>query len=110
MVQVTTHGTGAESSGVFHIKYPDAGMIKGTVTCVFMTANVAYIVGQIDQSKNAAWLVGNYVEIGVQDNGASLDNANFSPDQETPPACGPSIIATPNLPLVSGGFVIQDGT
>lgn len=109
MMQISSHGTGTEASGVFHLAYPHAGMVAGTVTCAAVSGTTAYVVGRIDRSRNADWVVGNYVLLGVQDNGGSLDMANFSPDQAAAPGCGPSIIATPNLPLVSGGFVVLGG-
>jgi len=104
-------------SGSFTITYPDGTSVAGTVACAVATGTVAYATGQITESSGPRqatnnWLVGNYLVIGVQDNGepgAGTDKLNFSPGFATHPGCGAHPDATPVFVIVDGNYRVVDG-
>src|SRR5262249_4253260 len=104
---------GSAAIGGFRISYPDRTFAVGQATCVFVAGNTAYLTGRIPRSggprsQSENWLSGNYIVIGVQDNGkpgtAVPDDLNFSPGFGTDPGCGPNVAATPVFPIVRGNY------
>jgi hypothetical protein len=116
-VNAVEDGTGVR--GGFTLVYPDGTVVGGVATCLSVTGDVAYLTGRIAravgprQSANN-WLPGNYLVIGVQDNGepgtAGPDMVNFSAGFAADPGCGPNIAATPNLSIVDGDYRVVDAT
>jgi hypothetical protein len=99
--------------GQFNIRYPNGTYVQGHVTCLYVQGTQAYIVGQIDRTAgNAIWAEGQFIVIGIQDNGepesSPPDLLNFSPGFDTEPACGPNGAAAPVIPVVSGNFEVKD--
>jgi hypothetical protein len=102
--------------GSFGITYPDGTSVSGTPSCLSIDGNTAYVIGRIDESAGPRrdpnnWQPGNYLVIGLQDNGnpgnGSADSLNFSPGFTSQPACGPNSAATPVLPIVDGNFHVS---
>ena len=114
-VQLAATQTVVGASGEFTITYPDRTIVFGTGTCLFVSGQTAYLTGRITvafgprrQANN--WLAGNYIIIGVQDNGsAGPDRLNFSPGFAANPGCGPNPAAAPDIPITRGGFLIVGG-
>lgn len=111
--------TNAGLKGGFTITYPDGTSVTGTVTCLAVTAKTAYATGKITafsgprQAVNG-WSPGNYLVIGVQDNGspgtAGPDMLNFSPGFPVDPGCGPNGEATPVFAIVDGNYRVVDAS
>src|SRR5258708_27931542 len=60
--------------GGFTISYPDGTFATGSVTCLFVAANTAYVTGQITSSSGPrqqadSWVPGRYLLIRVPDKG-----------------------------------------
>jgi len=118
-VHVNAIQTNAGLRGSFTITYPDGTFITGTVSCLVINGTTAYVTGVITasggprQSTNN-WSPGNYLFIGVQDNGepgtgtSTPDQANFSQGFAGTPVCGPDMSATPTLSAVTGNFQVFD--
>jgi hypothetical protein len=112
-VNVSAKDTTNGYQGQFNIRYPNGTYLQGHVTCLFVQDNQAYIIGQVDRTEGStAWEEGEYIVIGIQDNGppgsSPPDLLNFSPGFPTEPACGPNGAAVPFIPVVSGNFEVQD--
>lgn len=99
--------------GGFTITYPDGTFATGRATCLFVGGNTAYVTGKIAESGGPRqqannWFAGDFVVVGVQDNGepgtAGPDQLNFSPGFATDPGCGPNSAATPVFPIVDGNY------
>jgi hypothetical protein len=107
------------SLGGFTITYPDGTYAVGTVTCLDVTANVAYLTGRIAWSggprkETNKWFPGSHLIIGVEDNGnggagETPDRMNFSPGLATDPGCGPNLVARPDFVIVRGNYRVVDG-
>jgi hypothetical protein len=103
--------------GSFEITYPDGTAVSGKPVCLSVSGNTAYVTGKIDQSSGPrqatnSWLPGNYLVIGVQDNGepGSADRLNFSTGFTTDPGCGPNSAARPDFTIVNGNYQVFDGS
>jgi hypothetical protein len=112
-VNVSAKETTKGYQGQFNIQYPNGTYVKGHVTCLFVDNNVAYIIGQIDKTEGSTlWTGGQYIVIGIQDNGdpetSPPDLLNFSPGFNEEPACGPNGAASPVIPIVEGNYVVKD--
>jgi hypothetical protein len=105
--------TAAGLKGGFSIDYPDGTFAVGLASCLAVAGATAYITGQItgsggprQQANN--WLPGDFVVIGVQDNGepgaAAPDRLNFSPGFAADPGCGPNDAATPVFSIIAGNY------
>jgi hypothetical protein len=102
-------------NGSFTITYPDGTVAAGSPVCLSVTGNTAYITGRIDQSSGPRqttnnWLPGNYLVIGVQDNGepGRADRLNFSRGSSGNPGCGPTSDASPVFTIVDGNYQVFD--
>ena len=109
--------TKAGVRGSFTITYPDHTFATANDTCLYVSGNTAYVTGRITRSGGPRyvtplnWLPGNYIVIGIQDNGnpgTVPDQLNFSPGFATDPGCGPNSAATPDFPIVSGNYRVTD--
>ena len=118
-LHVNAVNTPAGVRGGFMIMYPDGTFVRGVVTCLFVSGNTAYVTARIVQStgpRQATFPVGDFIAIGVQDNGSpgtgpTPDLVNFSPGFPAPPdptVCGPNPAAFPNIPIVQGNFQVFD--
>jgi hypothetical protein len=105
--------TAAGVKGGFTIDYPDGTFATGSAACLSVSGNTAYVTSQITSSGGPRqqannWSPGNYIVIGVQDNGepgtAGPDLMNFSPGFTTDPGCGPNGAATPVFPITTGNY------
>ena len=105
--------TSARLQGGFTITYPDGTFADGSATCLFVSNNTAYVTGQIADSggprqQTNNWFSGDYIVIGVQDNGepgtAGPDMLNFSRGFATDPGCGPNGAAAPVFPITTGNY------
>ena len=105
--------------GSFTITYPDGTSVAGNVTCLAVTGNTAYVTGKITESSGPRsvpnnWPVGNFLIVGVQDNGepgtSGPDKLNFSPGFATDPGCGPNSAAVPVLNIVKGNYKVSDAS
>jgi hypothetical protein len=103
--------------GSFSITYPDGTSVSGTPSCLSVNGDTAYVIGRIDESAGPRrdpenWQPGNYLVIGIQDNGNpgkdGTDNLNFSPGFTSQPACGPNSAAAPVIPIVDGNYHVSD--
>ena len=100
----------SQTQGGFVITYPDGTYVAGSSACLSVSGTTAYLTGRIILSHGARvqadnWSAGNYVVIGVQDDGgAGPDLLNFSPGFATNPGCGPNGAATPAFPIAKGNF------
>jgi hypothetical protein len=112
-VHVNAIDSRAGLKGGFTVAYPDGTVVSGSVTCLFVGGNTAYVTGQITSSSGPRqqannWLPGSYIVVGAQDNGqpgtAGPDQLNFSPGFATDPGCGPNAAATPVFPIVMGNY------
>ena len=122
-LQVNAKSTGKNPDdvrGTFSITYPDAPKnnpkdnteVDGTVVCLAVAGNEARLVGRIEsamgpqaEGTNPVFNKGQYVRIGVLDNGDN-DKANFSAGEQTFNACNGE---NPTLDVVEGiGFVVKD--
>jgi hypothetical protein len=107
------------SAGAFTITYPDGTYVIGRSTCLVVDGNIAYLTGRIDLSGGPrritnAWGRGNYLVVGVEDNGNGRaqdtpDRMNFSPGTATDPGCGPIGTASPDFVIVRGNYRVVDG-
>jgi hypothetical protein len=101
---------GGNARGHFWIRYPNgAGEFGGHVICLTVVANQAWLVGQIEtvRAPRASFVVGNYVNMRLIDNGSpgTLDGANFDPGTPTPDTC-PS--GNGYVPISQGNYVVHD--
>jgi hypothetical protein len=105
--------TSAGLIGGFTISYPDQTFATGTATCLSVLGGTAYVTGKITDSggprqQGNNWLVGNYLIVGIQDNGqpgtAGPDQLNFSPGFSADPGCGPNLAADPVFSVVTGNY------
>jgi hypothetical protein len=109
--------TAAGLSGGFTITYPDGTFAAGPATCLAITGTAAYVTAQITSSGGPRqqannWLPGDFLVIGVQDNGqpgtAGPDRLNFSPGFAADPGCGPNGAAAPVFAITAGNFRVFD--
>ncbi len=108
--------TPAGLKGGFTVQYPDSTQASGSVTCLYVNGNTAFIDAQITSASGPRlaannWFVGGYLVIGVQDNGepgAGADRVNFSPGFASQPDCGPNDAAIPAFLLVEGNYQVFD--
>jgi len=116
-VHVNANQTESGPKGSFVVTYPDGTYVHGKVTCLFTSKNVTYVTGKITESHGPRrtpnnWSPGNFLVVGVQDNGGTgaggPDDLNFSPGFATNPGCGPNGDAVPVFPTVSGGYQVVD--
>ncbi len=111
-LHVKAKSTGAspnDSQGRFLITYPDGTRVRGPILCLAVTGNEARLVGRIESASgpreaNGTFENGEYVRIGVRDNGTN-DQANFSPGEPSFTSCNGE---NPNLDVVQGNFVVKD--
>lgn len=113
-------GTRWGAPGAFTITYPDGTYAIGASTCLVVNGKVAYITGKIALSGGPrraanAWNRGNYLVVGVEDNGnggasETPDRLNFSPGTTADPGCGPNGMATPDFKIVRGNYRVVDGS
>ena len=109
-VQMEAVQTFGGPRGEFAITYPNRTLAFGAATCLFVSGNTAYLTGRIIRANGPGaaannWFAGNYIVIGVQDNGpAGPDLLNFSPGFAADPGCGPNAAATPVFPITRGNF------
>lgn len=105
--------------GSITIDYPDGTALAGTVTCLFVSGNTAYVTGRITEASGPrqapnGWFPGDFLVVGVQDNGepgtAGPDRMNFSPGFDSDPGCGPNGDAVPVFPIVSGNYQVSAAT
>jgi hypothetical protein len=101
--------------GSFTINYPDGTAVTGTPVCLSVTGTTAYITGRIDQAGGPRqagnnWSPGNYLVIGVSDNGepGTADELNFSRGSQTDPGCGENSAAKPVFTIVDGNYQVFD--
>ncbi|HEY0533510.1 MAG TPA: hypothetical protein VGD29_18115 [Actinoplanes sp.] len=102
--------------GAFTITYPDGTYASGMSSCLVVDAKTAYLTGKITLSggprrETNSWQRGNYLVIGVQDNGDGTvvaDELNFSTGTETDPGCGPKANAIPVFFIVKGNYRVTD--
>jgi hypothetical protein len=107
--------TGAK--GGFTIRYPAGTTVTGRVSCLTVTGTVAFVTGVITESSGLLvarnnWAPGNYLVIGVADNGepgtAGPDRLNFSAGLPVDPNCGRNDLAIPTIKIVAGNFQVFD--
>jgi hypothetical protein len=113
-----------DAQGTFSITYPghpdvahDNTYVRGPILCLdvsvseaLLAGNAALLVGQIGSASgpradNGDFEKGEYVRIGIMDNGTS-DKANFSAGEQTFTSCNGE---TPNLDVLEGNFVVEEG-
>jgi hypothetical protein len=102
--------------GAFTVTYPDGTYATGASNCLVVNNKTAYLTGKIALSggpRRAAnsWQRGNYMVIGIKDNGNGtdvMDELNFTPGTTADPGCGPNAVANPNLFLVKGNYWVTD--
>jgi hypothetical protein len=104
--------------GGFTVTYPDGTFAIGTITCLTVEGDVAFITGKIALSGGPRkdpnkWLRGHHLIIGVEDNGnggagEEPDKLNFSPGTPTDPGCGWNTTADPYLYIVKGNYRMMD--
>ena len=102
--------------GAFTITYPDGTYATGTSSCLVVDDKTAYLTGKIILSggprrETNRWQRGNYLVIGVQDNGDGTglaDELNFSIGTESNPGCGPKANAVPVFFIVKGNYRVTD--
>jgi hypothetical protein len=102
--------------GAFTITYPDGTYATGTSNCLVVNDRTAYLTGRIVLSggprrDSNTWQRGNYLTIGVQDNGdgtVTPDELNFSTGSVADPGCGPNAAANPVLFIVKGNYRVTD--
>jgi hypothetical protein len=102
--------------GAFKITYPDGSYVTGTSNCLVVNGKTAYLTGKIALSGGARrdtnnWQRGNYMVVGVQDNGDGTvvaDKLNFSPGTVADPGCGPNSMAGPDFFVVKGNYWVTD--
>jgi hypothetical protein len=115
-VQMEAVQTFGRPTGEFVIAYPNRTVVFGVATCLSVSGHTAYLTGKIRFATGpglqaASWFAGNYIIIGVQDNGsAGPDLLNFSPGFATNPGCGPNPTATPVFPITRGNFLVFGGS
>jgi hypothetical protein len=112
-------GTSRGVAGAFTVTYPDGTYVIGHSTCLTVDGRIAYLAGRIDLSGGPrkttnAWAKGNYLIVGVQDNGngqagETPDKMNFSAGMATDPGCGSHGMATPDFVIVRGNYRVVDG-
>jgi len=113
-VRVTAVEAATGLQGTFTVTYPDRTKVVATDTCLFVSGTTAYVTGRIllaggPRVKAANLTRGNYVIVGVADNGgAGSDLLNFSSGFAVNPGCGPNFAATPVFPIVRGRFLVND--
>lgn len=113
-VRVNAIEAAGTARGSFAVTYPDGTAVAATDTCLFVSGTTAYVTGRIivahgPRAQSANMLPGNYVIVGVEDNGgAAPDLLNFSPGFSVNPGCGPNFAATPAFPIVKGHYRVDD--
>jgi len=113
---VNANDTPAGLKGSFTISYPDGTSVAGVPACLFVDGTAAYVISRITQSSGARvsqnnWPVGNFLVIGVQDNGepGTNDKLNFSPGVSAQPACAANMDASPVFTIVAGNYQVSPG-
>lgn len=109
-------GSTSGQLGAFTITYPDGTYAIGASSCLVVTGKTAYVTGRIALSGGPrittnSWQRGNYMVVGVQDNGDGTtvaDKLNFSPGQATDPGCGRNGAADPDFFIVKGNYWVTD--
>jgi hypothetical protein len=101
--------------GSFTIDYPTGTHVEGKVTDGQVDSNkVGYAWGQVTESNDGRWVVGEYVVMGVLDEGQPgvqppKDALNFSVSSASPPGTGQAIPSgDPNLTLIEGNLRVSD--
>ena len=102
--------------GAFTVTYPDGTYATGTSSCLAVDGHTAYLTGRITLSGGPrrdtnSWQRGNYLIIGVQDNGdgtTAADELNFTVGTATDPGCGPKPNAIPVFFIVKGNYRVTD--
>jgi hypothetical protein len=102
--------------GAFTITYPDGTYATGTSNCLVVNGKTAYVTGKIVLSGGPRrdannWQRGNYLMIGVQDNGdgtVTPDELNFTPGSATDLGCGPNAGSIPVFFIVKGNYRVTD--
>ncbi|WP_433291458.1 hypothetical protein ACQP2F_25520 [Actinoplanes sp. CA-030573] len=102
--------------GAFTITYPDGTYATGASSCLVVDGKTAYLTGRIVLSGGPrrdtnSWQRGNYVVIGVRDDGDGTvvaDKLNFSPGTAADPGCGPYGAASPDFFIVKGNYRVTD--
>jgi hypothetical protein len=105
--------TSSPATGGFLVTYPDHTVFGGNATCLYVSGKTAYLTGLINHGSGPRvasenWTAGNYVVIGILDNGvATPADVNVSPGFASSPGCGPNGAATPVFPIVKGNFQVE---
>lgn len=101
--------------GSFAIDYPTGIHVEGMVIDGQVDSNkVGYAWGQVTESNDGRWVVGQYVVMGVLDEGQPgakppPDALNFSVSFATPPPIGFAIPSgDPNLAITEGNLRVFD--
>ncbi|GIJ48394.1 hypothetical protein Val02_52800 [Virgisporangium aliadipatigenens] len=112
-------GTRIGDLGAYTITYPDGTYAIGSITCVAVESNVAYVTGRVALSGGPRkttnnWNKGTFIVIGVEDNGnggatEAPDRLNFSKGLATDPGCAPNLLARPDFQIVKGNYWVRDG-
>jgi hypothetical protein len=104
---------GADPRGHFWIRYANGGgEFGGDVVCLTVAGNLAWLEGEIERVKTPRmtgnFVVGNYVNIRLADNGSpgTLDLANFDAGTDLPRGCTPEMVA--DLLITQGNYVVHD--
>ena len=104
--------------GAFTITYPDGTYVTGTTNCLVVNGKTAYLTGRIALSggprrETNNWQRGNFMVIGVQDDGDGTvvaDKLNFSRGTVADPGCGPTSTASPDFFIVKGNYRVTDAS
>ena len=100
---------GASPRGHFWIRYPNGAEFGGRVECLTVVGNSAGLTGRIEKVKVSGpnFVVGNYVQIRLTDNGSpgTADLVNLDPGTpQQPTGCAP----TGDLRTQQGNYVVHN--
>ncbi|MCI0668879.1 MAG: hypothetical protein L0Y64_00300, partial [Myxococcaceae bacterium] len=122
-LEVDARGGRDDAEGRFSIEYPGLaghprGRLSGPVNCVYVNANEAFLIGQLEQADiedpQNRFKAGEFIVIGVLDlgdpsaAGAEPDRANFSRTFATKPICGRNPTAIPDALRAEGDFSVKE--
>lgn len=116
---INANQTRSGPKGSFTITYPDGTLATGSLTCLSVDGNVAFVTGRITEAygplqQRNNWSVGSYVVVGVEDNGepgaAGPDRLNFTRGFAADPGCGPNSDATADFFIVKGNYRVSDAS
>lgn len=117
-VEANSGPTGEDPRGTFALSQTGVFSISGDVTCLFVSANNAFLGGVVQRSDDPAYPVGSGVAFALADTGhgggnrppdvISLGGSFPSPPAYDAPICGFNLIAAVLLELTTGNFVVMD--